>query len=95
MNELLTLIQLDGSRRDVLGGLRSVSRTEFYQAQTAGYKPELVFVLADYLDYSDEPRVKYDGNLYRVLRTYRVGQELEIVVTAASAEEVAVYGEEH
>ena len=92
MNEILTLIQSDGGRRDVLAGLRSVTRAEFYQAQTAGYKPELVFVLADYLDYADEPRVKYAEKLYRVLRTYRVGQELEIVVTAASAEEVAIYG---
>ena len=92
MNELLTLIQTDGSRRDVLAGLRSVTRSEFYQAQTAGYKPELVFVLADYLDYADEPRVKHDGKLYRVLRTYRAGLELEVVVTAASAEEVAIYG---
>lgn len=92
MNENLTLIKDDGSRRDVFAGLRSVARSEFYQAQAAGYKPELVFVLADYLDYDDESLVKHDGKLFRVLRTYRAGQELEIVVTQASAEEVALYG---
>lgn len=92
MNEALMLIKDDGSRRDVLGGLRSVTRAEFYQAQAVGYKPEVVFVLADYLDYDKESLVKHDGELYRVLRTYRAGQELEIVATAASAEEVARYG---
>lgn len=92
MNEILTLIKDNGDRRQVFAGLRSVGRTEFYQAQAVGYKPELVFVLADYLDYDFESLVKYDGKLFRVLRTYRTGQELEIVVTQASAEEVALYG---
>lgn len=92
MNEILTLIKDDGARRDVFGGLRSVTRSEFYQAQAVGYKPELVFVLADYLDYHDESLVKHEGQLFRVLRTYRAGQELEIIVTQASAEEVALYG---
>ena len=95
MNEILTLIKDDGFRRDVFGGLRSVTRSEFYQAQAVGYKPEVVFALADYLDYQDESLVKHDGKLYRVLRTYRAGQELEVVATAASAEEVALYGESH
>lgn len=92
MNEILTLIKDDGPRRDVFGGLRSVARSEFYQAQAVGYKPEVVFVLADYLDYDFESLVKHDGKLFRVLRTYRAGQELEITATAASAEEVALYG---
>jgi hypothetical protein len=92
MNELLTLIHDDGTRREVLGGLRSVTRAEFYQAQAVGYNPEKTFVLADYLDYNDESLVKHDGQLFRVLRTYRDDQELEIIVTQASAEERARYG---
>lgn len=92
MNEILTLIHDDGTAREVFGGLRSVTRSEFYQAQAVGYKPEQVFVLADYLDYDDESLVKHDGQLFRVLRTYRAGQELEIITTQASAEEVALYG---
>ena len=95
MNEILTLIKDDGSRRDVFGSLRSVTRSEFYQAQAVGYNPERIFALADYLDYRDESLVKHDGKLFRVLRTYRAGQELEITVTAASAEEVALYGGEN
>ena len=88
MNEILNLIQKDGSPREVFCGLRSVSRTEFYQAEATGYKPELVFVLADYLDYNEETLADYNGQRYRVIRTYRTGQELELIVTKASAEEV-------
>jgi hypothetical protein len=43
--------------------------------------------LADYLDYNDETLVDHNGQRYRVIRTYRTGQELELVVTKASAEE--------
>lgn len=91
MNELITLIE-GTSRRDVFCGLRSVGHTEFYEAHSVDYHPELVFVLADYLDYEGETLVKHGANLYQVIRTYRSGQELEITVGRASAEEVALYG---
>jgi hypothetical protein len=91
MNELITLIEGD-SRRDVFCGLRSVGHTEFYEAHSVDYHPELVFVLSDYLDYAGESLVKHNAVLYRVIRTYRTGQELEITVGRASAEEVALYG---
>ena len=90
MNELLTLINGDTSR-EVLCGLRSVGMKEFYQAQAADFYPELVFVLADYLDYDGEQLVRHEGQVYNVLRTYRAGQELEIVVARASAEEGGYY----
>lgn len=93
MNEVITLIG-EGSRRDVFAGLRSITRAEFYDAHAIDYHPELKFVLADYLDYADESLVKHEGTLYRVLRTYRTGQELEIVVIKASAEEVELYGDD-
>lgn len=91
MNEVITLIAGD-SRRDVLCGLRSVGHTEFYEAYATEYRPELIFVLADYLDYEGETLVKYGDDLYRVIRTYRSGLKLEITVGRASAEEVALYG---
>lgn len=91
MSEVITLIE-GRSRREVFCGLRSVGHTEFYEAHAIDYHPELKFVLADYLDYNGETLVKYGADLYRVLRTYRTGQELEITVTRASAEEVALYG---
>lgn len=91
MNEILRLIKqtssvdaygdpvLTETARDVFCGLRSIGQKEFYQAQAVGLQPELKFVLADYLDYNDETLVAYNGQRYRVLRTFRAGQELELV----------------
>lgn len=90
MNELLILINND-TTREVFCKIRSVGMKEFYQAQAADFYPELVFVLADYLDYNGEQLVQHEGQVYNVLRTYRTGQELEIVVARASAEEGGLY----
>lgn len=91
MSEVIILVG-ENTRREVFAALRSIGQAEFYQAHAIDYHPELKFVLADYLDYQGESMVKHDGTLYRVLRTYRAGQELEIVVTRASAEEAEFYG---
>ena len=92
MNELVTLIKRtpgtdDITKRDVLCGLLSIGQTEFYQANAQDIHPEAKFVLADYLDYEGETLLDHNGERYRVLRTYRKGQELEIVVVRASAEQ--------
>lgn len=100
MNELLTLVgrvlDADGytiaeeTRRDVFCRLASIGQTEFYQAQATDLRPELKFILKDYLDYAGEYLCIYDDEWYKVLRTYRAGQELEIVVQKASPKEVEV-----
>ncbi len=92
MNSILSLIQqtpsvdaygdsvlTETSRREVFCGIRSIGQKEFYQAHAVGLQPEIKFVLADYLDYNDETLVEYNGQLYRVLRTYRTGHEIELV----------------
>ena len=57
----------------------SVGFNEFYSANQAGFKPEIKFVISDYRGYSDEPLVRYNNNLYNVIRTYQLGErELEI-----------------
>ena len=91
MNDYITLIE-GTNRRSVFCALRSIGHAEFYEAYATDLRPELKFVLADYFEYSGETLVEYDGALYRVLRTYRTGQELELTVGRASAEEVALYG---
>ena len=102
MNELLTLVGRsladDGytvtgeTRRDVLCRLASIGQTEFYQAQATDLRPELKFILADYLDYAGEYLCIFEDVWFRVIRTYRAGQELEIVVQKASPEEVEPNG---
>lgn len=90
MNEVLTLIKGDTSR-DVFCRLASIGMKEFYEANARDFFPEVKFILADYLDYDNEQLVEHNGQRYRVLRTYRTGQELEIVVERASAEEGGLY----
>lgn len=94
MNEVAVLIkrEYDGatrveSRREVFCGFRSIGMREFYAASTTDFRPELRLILADYLDYDDETMVEYNGKLYRVLRTYRTGQELELTLERAPAED--------
>ena len=91
MNEILTLINGD-ARHEVFCRMASIGQREYYEAQAVDVYPECKFILADYLDYDNERLCEYDGQRYRVLRTYRTGQELELVVTRASAEEGGVYG---
>lgn len=98
MNEVVTLIPVDGGDpRVVLCGVRSIGMREFYQANASDFHPEVKFVLADYLDYSSERLVKYEGDLapagvYRILRTYRTGQELELTAELAPVEDGELYG---
>ena len=73
----------DSVYTDVLKGclaeVKSVGMKEFYQAQTQGMKPEIVFELADFYDYDGQEEIIYCGMKYKVLRTYRKGTPLEIV----------------
>lgn len=92
MNDVLTLIADDGTEREVFCEVRSIGQQEFYQSSASTYRPEKKFVLADHLDYNDEHLLHHDGQRYRVVRTYRAGQELEIVAERASAEEGGIYG---
>ena len=80
------------TRREVFCGIRSIGMKEFYSAHGTDYRPELKLILADYLDYEDETLALYNGELYRILRTYRVGQELELTLERAPAEEAEADG---
>ena len=69
----------------ILSGLifaekRSIGQTEFYQAQTSDYKPEIKFVIPDYLDYSGQAFIIYNDMRYKILKTFQQpgANELEI-----------------
>ena len=66
------------SFRTVFCEVASVGQKEFYQAHAVGLQPEIKFVLADYLDYENELYIEHSGKRYKVLRTYRTGERLEI-----------------
>lgn len=89
-NDVITLVQenykdddygdliLEKVKRAVFAEFKSISQTEFYQAQSVGMKPEIKFELADYYDYQDEKKLIYDEKEYSIIRTYRNGTKLEI-----------------
>jgi SPP1 family predicted phage head-tail adaptor len=75
----------DETERNVFAELKSVGQSEFYQAQALGLKPEIKFVLPDYLEYKGEKKLKFqdfgevEEHEYTVLRTFRNGNMLELV----------------
>lgn len=67
--------------REVMCTVRSVSRTEYYNALNAGIHPNYVFQLALAEDYQQERVVRYQGLRYRVVRTYMTDDDgIEITV---------------
>ena len=63
--------------------IKSVSRSDFWQAKAIGLEPEIVLVLSDAIDYHDERIVVYNGKEYEVLRTYDNGAGIEITLQRA------------
>lgn len=69
----------------VFAELKSIGQSEFYQAQAVGLKPEIKFVLQDYLEYNNEQIVRFTEfgketeEEYTVLRTYRNNNLIELV----------------
>lgn len=69
------------TERTVMCTIQSVTRSEYYNALNAGYQPEYVFKLALAEEYQNERLVKYHGQRFRVVRTYRTDDEgIEITV---------------
>lgn len=54
---------------------RSLTRSEFYQANQAGLRPSLVVDVRSF-EYSGQELAEFEGKRYRVLKTYPVGLEI-------------------
>lgn len=72
------------THRTVFAELKSIGQSEFYQAEAVGLKPEIKFVLADFLDYQGEKYLLFQPfngteEEYSVIRTYQNGNQLELV----------------
>lgn len=61
-------------KREVVCNIKGVKRSEFYQAQSAGYKPE-ISVEIKVFDYERERYLEFDGAMYKIIRTYPVSAE--------------------
>lgn len=72
------------TRTTILCSLKSVGRSEFYNAAATGLRPELVFVIHGY-EYNGEKAVEFEGSRYSVIRTYQMGfEEIELTVERVS-----------
>lgn len=79
----ITLIR---ESRSVFCDVRSVSRSEFYQAAQTDLHPQYVFVLSHYKDYLGEKEIMYTDwtgteKLYNVLRVYRPPESDQVEIT--------------
>ncbi len=61
--------------------IKSIGQSEFYQASTVGYKPELK-IECKLVDLTDVTHFKYNDKVYKILRTYRKEDITEITLTA-------------
>lgn len=63
----------------VYASKKSVTNSEFYKASALGLKPELIFRLHVF-DYDGEQFVKYNNNIYTILRAAESGEFIEVTV---------------
>lgn len=75
------------TERQVFCQVRSVGRSEFYQAAQNDMHPEYVFVLSHFMDYQGEKSLKYTDwtnteKRYDIIRTYRPEDSTELEITA-------------
>ncbi len=77
-NDLGDVIEVP-TERQVFADKQSVRQSEFYQAAATGLRPELMFVVRT-IDYDNEPKLKYNGKEYTIIRTYDKDGELTELV---------------
>lgn len=66
-------------KTNILCAVKSIGRSEFYAAAQAGLKPEITFVIHGY-EYNGEKEVEFEGQKYKVIRTYMKDfEEMELV----------------
>lgn len=85
-DEIGNQIPNDPIETPILCGLKSIGRSEFYNAAVAGLRPELVFVVHAY-EYEGQKSIKFEGIEYRVIRTYSVSfEEMELTCERVAAD---------
>lgn len=65
--------------REVFANKKSVRQSEFYQALATGLKPEVVYEIR-YEEYRQELKLRADGTVFHIIRTFSKNDEkLELV----------------
>lgn len=63
-------------KEPIFCSFQSISYKEFYQAQTSGFKPELILKISTF-DYSKQSYVKYEDENYTILKTYVIQDNID------------------
>ena len=69
--------------KEIFAEKKSIGTQEFYQAHSEGLKPVFKFVIhpTEYDRKTDGPHIRYDGEIFKIIRTYEKDSEsLEITV---------------
>lgn len=65
--------------REVCAEQGGIGRSEFYKAAAVGMIPEVAFTVSE-ADYRKERLIRFDGKLYRVIRSYPLpNRKVELV----------------
>ena len=64
---------------------KSVGQSEFYQSAAVGFKPEIKLE-AKLIDLTDITHVRYNNVIYKILRTYKKEDIIELVLSSTVVE---------
>lgn len=78
------------SRNDVLCTVRSIGYREFYAAAGTEYKPEIIFHVNKW-DYENQTVVEYNGERYKVIRSFPVPNTLEEIELTCELERTGAH----
>ena len=67
--------------KQVFANKKSIRQSEYYQALSAGLKPELTFEIHSF-EYSAEKKLTYDSKAYNIIRTFEKGDFIELICEA-------------
>lgn len=64
---------------------KSIGQSEFYQSASVGFKPEIKLE-ARLIDLTNVTHIKYNGVIYKILRTFKKEDIVELVLTSTIIE---------
>lgn len=67
---------------------KSIGQSEFYQSAAVGFKPEIKLE-AKLIDLTDVTHIKYNNVIYKILRTYKKEDIVELVLSSTVVENKA------
>ncbi len=64
---------------------KSIGQSEFYQSASVGFKPEIKLE-AKLIDLTNVTHIRYNNTIYKILRTYKKEDIVELVLTSTVVE---------